>query len=1075
MKRILTKISLGLLLLIFSNGDLYAESPKSPPKKVIARTVRYEAPSDYQQVGTTDVYCRQNSQSIDIIGKFGDQYYSSTYSDGGYRLAMKVGSQYPVSVDCYYGTTIDGVNCSVSVLEQGEFARVVYTVTNTNETDTIVSLGTHADVMIGNNDSAPIVRRIDTLENTYGLTMKDGNGAELCVLFGSGLVGVTSVSDFWFGYYGLNRNESEMVGYYTSGSNYMEENGSYDSGMGWCWKDRTIPANSSVEFSYLIGVGDVNLEPNSSFEVTPDDPAGWNDLSRPHRLTLEGLYESPAGQNGKIQYSIEDTDQWDDLTEEIESGSTFTASIVAMFDENKDTHTISFRTMDAVGNTSMLAPIVYKDVRYHEVDGIKEMVYNWGDSVLQPELVCDMRAEEYAITNYRNNVNAGIATFNIEGVFPHSIGRKTYSYTIKPLPIEGPLTLLRSEFVYDGSPQCPDWEFQEEMFNSLKEEADYSVEWSNNVLPGTAQLRIIGKGNFTNELFTEFIIDKAPLDPNRYAITLPNSDVTYDSAPHEASIQIEEGVGQPTFLYTTAGQDDFSETAPSEEGTYDIYIEFADGELYYGKEREKLFTFKIFYFDVDDWRAILAIGTSLSERGWSAPWDLSGGIATASHLHGLTIEEGKVVGLTLANESLSGNFPAEVLSLTHLRKLDISGNLFGGAVEVLAAYAKQNPLLFVNISEMDISDNAFTGNIGLFAACFPNLTSLDASGNRLSDLYPMISPKVSHLDVSRQTIDVTVEFDLANTSLEDLMKQIPTILIYDHASQSYTKPLLLKCSVGESFSMTFAYRDGAFGITDVSYQNIYRGKNGDVLDLTAISADGSTIGAKMKIVVCFDRGDCNFDGLVNILDLQSTILFAFNEYGRYPFNFTAADTFEDDQINVQDVICTANILLSSNSYQTPARTKRLAYESQEEAEARVFISDGKLYLESERPVAAIDLKVNGVVEWKLGQFGMETVSTPNHIVGYSLAGITLPTGTIELGEVADDALIMNCVLSDEEAQSISVTTNGVSTGIDTLDSSEEDGSIIYDLSGQRLHSPNHGVNIVVKRDGSQKTIKKINK
>ena len=1059
------------MLLITLSGDLYAESPKSPPKKVIARTVRYDIPSDYKQIGTTNVYCRQSSQSIDVIGKFGDQYYSSTYSDGGYRLAMKVGSQSAVSVDCFNGTTIDGVSCNVSILEQGDFARVVYTVTNTNESDTIVSLGTHADVMIGNNDSAPIVRRIDTLENTYGLTMKDGNGAELCVLFGSGLVGVNSVSDFWFGYYGLNNYEDAMVGNYSSGNNYMEENGSYDSGMGWCWKDRTIPANGSVEFSYLIGVGEVNLEPNSSFEVTPDDPEGWNDLTRPHRLTLEGLYESPAGQSGKIQYAVEDSEDWEDLTEEIESGSTFTASLVAVFDESKETHSIRFRTMDAVGNTSMLSPIIYNDVRFHEVEGIEEKVYNWGDSIIQNNLTCDLPSEQYRITSYRNNVNTGTATFSIEGVFPHSIGQKNYSYNILPLPIDSELIFEQNELVYDGSPQCPIWRFSEEAFNSLEMNSDYSVEWYENVKPGTGRLTVKGKGNFTNELSASFTIDKAPLGDNLYTIILPTADVTYDNASHGAHIEVSEGVGMPKIFYSTMGMDELSEEAPVNEGIYDIFVEFADGEFYYGKEMEKVFTFTIYNFDVDDWRTILAIGPSLAERGSSIQWDLSGGIATASHLEGLIIEEGKVVGLDLSKSSLSGNFPGELLSFSHLRTLDISCNSLGGQIEAVAAYAQQNPLMFANISKLDISDNSFTGNLGLFAACFPKLSYLNASGNRLSDLYPIISDKVEYLDISMQTIDVTVEFNIGHISIEDLIKQIPTILIYDHATQSYTKPLLLKCSAGDSFGMTFAYRDGSFGITDVSAQNVYHGKNGDILDLTAMSTDGTTIGAKMKIMVCFDKGDCNFDGLINILDLQSIILFAFDEYGRYPFNFTAADTFEDDKINVQDVICTANILLGMNYYQVPAQIRRSSKLQSEEVEAYAYISDGKLYLESIRPVSAIDLQVDGAIKWKVGEFGMESASTQNHLVGYSMSGMTLPTGSIVLGEVEEDAVILNCVLSDGEAQSISVSTNIIPSGIDIPESSECGDSLIYDLNGRRINSLGGGINIVVKRDGSQKIIK----
>ena len=121
-------------------------------KAPIAKSIYYGIPANYAQVGGTDLYYYQTSSAIDIIGKFGDNYYSSTYSNGGYKLAMQVGNSYPAYVDCLYGTTIDGVTCTVSIAEQGELAKICYTVVNNNDTAVNVSLGTHADVMIGNND-----------------------------------------------------------------------------------------------------------------------------------------------------------------------------------------------------------------------------------------------------------------------------------------------------------------------------------------------------------------------------------------------------------------------------------------------------------------------------------------------------------------------------------------------------------------------------------------------------------------------------------------------------------------------------------------------------------------------------------------------------------------------------------------------------------------------------------------------------------------------------------------------------------------------------------------------------------
>lgn len=1073
MKSFFLKVGVSCLLIaLFHEASYAASSHSKPDKKPIARSVYYQTPGGYVQVGNTNIYCSQRANSVDVIGKFGDQYYSSTYSDQGYKLAMKVGKGEACQIDCQTGTTVSGINCRVSLVPQGELARVVYTVTNTTDTDTTVSLGTHADVMIGGNDRAPISRRIDTIGKTYGLTMKDGNGAQLCVLFGAGLVGVNSVSDFWFGYFGANTSPEAMVGNYTSGDNYMLENGSYDSGMGWCWKDRPIPAKSSVEFSYLIGVGEVNLEPNSSFEVTPEDPEGWNDLSRPHLLTLDGEYESPAGQRGKIQYAVEDALDWLDLTEELESGSTFTASLVAMFDAGRETHTIRFRTIDAVGNTSLLTPIVYKDVSFHALNDVEDKVYNFGDSLYQTNLTCDLPTGQYLIGNYKNNINAGVASFDIEGVFPYTIGKRTYSYVIKPLPLESQIILEQDRFVYSGNPCCPLWDFSEGRFLTLEENKDYSVIWSNNILPGNAELRIVGKGNFSSELVADFLIDKAQLNEDLYAITLPNEDITFDGMSHGASISVSEGVGTPTLYYTPSGVEMMSQIAPTSNGTYDIYMEIADGELYYGKAREKVFTYTIYEFDENDWATLQAVCQSLTARGWSTPWDLSGGISTASHLQGLTVARGNVVELDLSDADLTGFFPVEVLDFPYLRLLDLSGNGLEGPVETVVSYLEEHPRVGVCLTGINIANNSFSGNLGLMAACFPNLTSIEAFGNCLSDIYPVISEKVVSLNVYGQNIDRIIECDLSEDPVEAVAQQIPTILLYDHTTQNYCKPILFRCSTDDGFSMILSYKNGNMEISADSDQNVFRGQSGDIFNVTAINGDASVEGSTLKLKLVFENGDANFDGGVDVMDLQSVILFAFDDYNQYPFNYTAADIYCDGIINVQDVICMANILLNTSISEVRAKRLHGASYAAGSSEACVYIENDELYLYSERPVAAIDIAVEGEVRWDLGKYGFKEASTGSHLIGYSLSGITLPTGKVRLGKVSNIRRIAKCILSDSRALPIVVSTDNVESGIEGMDAESDEDGQVYDVSGIKLPATCDGVNIVIGNNGVRKVMKR---
>lgn len=1027
-----------LLITTFLCGIMQSVNAQTVPKKApMSRASRYSnLPSGYSQVGNTQLYYKQYSDAIDMIGYYNGYYYSSTYSDYGYKLSVQVGDNSAVRVDCLNGTTNNGVTVQPSIEQQGELARICYVVTNTNEDDVVVSLGTHADVMIGSNDRAPISRRTDTLGQTYGLTMMDGQGAQLCVLFGSGLAGVTAISDFWFGGYSTNSYPYDMVGHYSSGSNYMVENGSYDSGMGWCWKNRTITAGSTVVFSYLIGVGEVNLEPNSSFEVTPDDPEGWNDLSRPHRLTLNGSYESPAGLDGIIDYAVEDSEEWTALTGTLASGDEFTASLVAMFDATKSTHVIRFRTRDLVGNTTMLHPIEYKDVSFRALTGIEEKTYT-GDSLFQTNITCDMEEGQYELKAYRNNVNAGTASFNLEGVFPYTIGRKTYTFTINPQPLSGELLLANTEFVYSGQAFTPEWQFTNGSYDSLEEDKDYEIAWSENKLPGIGSLTVSGKNNYTGSLTATFNIDKALLTDNLYSLTLPAEDITYDEQSHGASITTAEGVGEATFSYMKQGDAEPTATLPSEAGDYTVYLEFADGTLYYGMGRTQVGAFSIYQFNAEEWTILQTVLPKLSEMGWSQPWDVSQGMKSVSSLHGLTIEKGHVTGLDLSDQNLTGMFPYFILALPHLHDINLANNHLAGDIGTATyAFAQQNPDMMTNIKELNISGNQFSGNIGICANCFAGLTSLDVSDNCLEDIYPVIRSTVATLDISKQTIARVVPLHLANLSVDSIATKVPSILLYDHANQTFTTNINLLCTTSDNtWGMTMAYHNGALSIPYVSEQNTYYGESGDTLNVAVVYNNGSREGSTFRVRLSFDEGDGNFDGKVNILDLQTTLNYMFEEYASKPYNFTAANLWKDEIINVQDAVCFVNKLLDMNiiSSRQPSAAKRVAAQSSE-ASASVTIENGYLTIISAVPVSAFDIMIStnqqAEIESALNDMGFTCMSKQNgnnlHLVGYSLSGAELPAGETAICEL-NSCNVSYVMLADRNANEISVSQNGGTT------------------------------------------------
>lgn len=1047
----------------------YADSsirnvPARKANKAPTRTIFSGVPENYFQVGNTDLYYSRklghifvgnvSVGSIDLIGKFGDNYYSSTYGDYGYVVAMQVGDNAAAFVDCLTGSTLNGVSFRADIDAQGEMARMYYTVTNNNEEAVSVCLGVYDDVYVGDRIDASISRKIDSFDNTYGISLEDGDGAQLCVLFGNGLTGVTGVDDFWFGSYSLNTSAYAMSGHYSSGSNYMVEHGQYDCGIGWCWKDRVINAGETKVFSYLIAIGDVNLEPGSSFEVTPDDPDGWNDLSRPHRLSLNGIYESPAGLGGFIDYAVEDCEEWTALTDTLSSGEEFSDSLIATFNPEKKIHEIRFRTRDLVGNTTQLPSIVYKDVSFHSLTGIEEKTYT-GDSLYQTNITCDLDTSEYVLKHFRNNVNAGTASFNIEGVFPYTIGRKTYTFNVNPQPLSGELQLSEMSFVYNAHPFTPDWQFSNANYANLENDKDYTLSWINNVYPGTGTLTVTGKDNYTGSLSAEISIDKAPLTDNLFTLNLPKEDITYDEQSHGASVSKMEGVGEATITYQKDGEEERTTAQPVEAGDYTVYLEFADGPFYYGRPVEQIGSFSIYQFNAEEWAILQTVLPQLTEMGWLQAWDASQGIKSVSTIQGLNIEKGHVIGFDLANQNLTGTFPYAMLAFPQLQCIDLANNKLSGDIGAATyAFAQQHPEQMTNIKILNISGNQLTGNISLLANSFPSLTSLNASENCLEDVYPAISPSVAELNLSKQTISRVVPLQLDKFSADSIATKIPSILLYDHANQTWKTDINLQFTTDDnSWGMMMAYQNGQLSIPYVSEQNTYYGESGDTLNVAVLNNNGTREGSTFRIKLSFDEGDGNFDGQVNVLDLQTTINYMFEEYTNKPYNFTAANLWKDEVINVQDAVSLVNILLKGNSASAPARAynhvQRGASITSAE-DATVFVANGRLVINAAVPVSSFDIVVATGCEFSMNEplvsagFTCTVRHTGNeiHLVGYSLSGATLPAGENILGTL-NEGVVTYSMLADTEANEITTAFGATPTVINSTTSHPQQLNEVY--------------------------------
>ncbi|MCQ2096116.1 MAG: hypothetical protein MJY59_05195 [Bacteroidaceae bacterium] len=421
----------------------------------------------------------------------------------------------------------------------------------------------------------------------------------------------------------------------------------------------------------------------------------------------------------------------------------------------------------------------------------------------------------------------------------------------------------------------------------------------------------------------------------------------------------------------------------------------------------------------------------------------------------------------MANKKISGIFPSSITAFPRLEDIDLSGNNLSGDIGTAAyAFAQQNPGMMTSVRKVDISGNKLSGNIATFANSFPNLTTLDASGNCIEEVTPAISPSVTSLDLSRQTIARVTPLALTGMSAGSLVESLPTVLLYNHENQTYTTDIAMLCTTADStWSMTLTSQDGELSIACTSEQNTYYGESGETLRVSLLNGDGSQEGSTFSIALTYDNGDGNFDGAVDILDLQSTILYCFDEYDRSrPFNFNAADTYKDSysRINVQDVVSTVNLLLDNGS-RVPKAGSPFAVTDDQAAECLVFVRGNQVILSSAEPVAALHVLADAPVQWDLGKYGLEVGVKRNGMVAYSLTDGVIPAGETVIGTCPDGTHIINATLSDRDAQRITEPYGGAATSISVSQSASADDET-FDIDGRRKGMRSKGLNIV--RQGS---------
>ena len=488
----------------------------------------------------------------------------------------------------------------------------------------------------------------------------------------------------------------------------------------------------------------------------------------------------------------------------------------------------------------------------------------------------------------------------------------------------------------------------------------------------------------------------------------------------------------------------------------------------------------------EEWEILKAIDQQLRSGGWPTPWDMSGGIGTIGTLHGIDIERGHVVGIDLSMQGITASFPTAALQLPQLKTISFEQNQMSGEValdilEGVTLIMEKNPEFTSQLEEINIAYNHFRGNIGylsLVSSILANLETLKASHNRFNDVSPKLQTTITSLDLRSQDTGEFVHFDADDINSAKI-ETLPRVLRYNHAEQTYDDEAILRIS---NYIPGTTVTNNAWGLeldaTSGSVQargsSVYKGQSGDTLYLSFPAAAYEVENSYCKTVYNFVPGNANFINKVDAADLQSTILYIFGEYNR-PLNFTAADTYTDNNINVQDVICTINILLAQEEdddqlIETVTESSETSI-ADNKTEAELLFEDGKIKLRTSIPVAALSIKAAGDIKWNLEAMGLEQATSKGNIVGYSLLGNTIPVGESIIGTYEGEINITGVSLCDENADNITVAfKNGQLTSI--APTRQETSVETYTLRGEKLNNATKGIHII---KNNNKTYKVYNK
>lgn len=363
------------------------------------------------------------------------------------------------------------------------------------------------------------------------------------------------------------------------------------------------------------------------------------------------------------------------------------------------------------------------------------------------------------------------------------------------------------------------------------------------------------------------------------------------------------------------------------------------------------------------------------------------------------------------------------------------------------------------LTYLNLSQNNIEGDLSPFLRYCSSLKSLYMSNNCLTEISDT-------LPGSLQTIDLKYQFKTgySNSELKEsyLEKQqphrfyisnhqtlaLPSLFTYNHKYMDHSSTPTVYLLDSTSNHNSFAYYTSQYGFAWKSgseYTDVQ-----DARYLAEISGGSLNInGSVIPMYVRYVEGDANMTGATDVLDVQHTLNRILGTAS--PFNRSAANTYADEVINVQDIVCTVNIVL--NQQNTRARSLNRAQAT--DTQAWLYAADGQLRLASTVEVGAIDVELRGVNTSQVSlllnhsrfqMIGRNTAEGSRYVI-FSPTGEMIPAGEVTaLLKLSTQAEVVAVQAANSLAEEMSITVGQEPTGIAQL----MDGTLAARFQGNRL-------------------------